>query len=116
MTTLYGIPHCSTVKKARNWLESHQINYQFHDFRKQGLRKEKLQQWFTQCEWTRLLNKRSTSWKQLTDEQKQTLDKDMAFQLMLENPTLIKRPVLEYKTHTDVGFKELDWKHIFAID
>lgn len=105
MITLYGIKNCDTVKKARTWLDQHNISYRFHDFRTDGLDNELLTQLEQQAGWENLLNKRSTSWRQLTDQQKDNIDKNSALQLMLEIPTLIKRPVLKIDTDLLIGFK-----------
>jgi arsenate reductase len=114
MTTLCGIKNCDTVKKARAWLEAHHVEYRFHDFRSEGLAAEKLQQWQKSCGWETLLNRRGTSWRQLSQEVKQTIDESSALALMLENPTLIKRPVLEMDDGSvHVGFKAENYEKLF---
>jgi len=105
MYTLYGIKQCDTVKKARNWLNQHNIDYQFHDFRTDGLDLALLESFEQALGYETLLNKRSTSWRQLADEQKKDLDKNKALKLMLETPTLIKRPVLDTGNQFIIGFK-----------
>lgn len=105
MTTLYGISNCNTVKKAKDWLEENNITYQFHDFRKQGLTVELLDSFDAVVGWEKLLNKQSTSWRKLSDEQKSNLSKQTALQYMLETPTLIKRPVLVSAEKMIIGFK-----------
>jgi len=105
MYTLYGIPNCNTVKEARDWLEQHQIAYQFHDFRKQGLTRELLEFFEAQVGWEILLNKQSASWRQLTAEQQAGICLETALEYMLATPTLIKRPVLDTGTKLIVGFK-----------
>ena len=107
---LYGIPNCDTVKKARKWLEQHNVDYVFHDFRKDGLSEKNLKDWFKAVDWEQLLNKRSTSWRNLADNQKQGLTKASASKLMLANPTLIKRPVLVSGKQVLVGFNAADYK------
>lgn len=107
---LYGIPNCDTVKKARKWLEQQQIDYQFHDFRQQGLTPETVQQWCEQLGWEALLNKRSTSWRALDEADKTDLDANKAMALMLAQPTLIKRPVLNINGQYQVGFKDADYQ------
>jgi arsenate reductase (glutaredoxin) len=103
---LFGIKNCDTVKKALKHLEAHGHSVEFHDFRKDGLSKEQLTAWLDKISWQQLLNSRSTSYRQLSDEQKQDLDQTKALALMLENPTLIKRPVLEVdQQQLLVGFK-----------
>ena len=106
MYTLYGIKNCDTVKKARKWLESNDVNYQFHDFRVDGLTAEMIEQWFTAVGWEKLLNKRSTTWRQLDDAQKENINEQSAASLLLNNPTLIKRPVLDNEITILVGFSE----------
>jgi arsenate reductase len=104
MYTLYGIKNCDTVKKARKWLENHAIDYQFHDFRTDGLTPEIINNWFEAVDWESLVNRRSTSWRQLNDSRKEGLNQQSAATLLLENPTLIKRPVLDTGREILVGF------------
>ncbi len=113
MTTLYGIKNCDTVRKARKWLELEGFDYSFHDFRVDGLDKKDLHAWVKDVGWEVLLNKRSTTWKQLSDKDKETVDEGKAITLMLANPTLIKRPVLTYKKKIHVGFKPAEYKALF---
>lgn len=103
--TLYGIKNCDTVKKARNWLDQNNIAYQFHDFRTDGLTPELLQHFADHLDWNQLLNRSSTSWRQLSTEQQSDLTLDNAMQLMLTTPTLIKRPILESGDLLILGFK-----------
>ncbi|WP_366945040.1 ArsC family reductase [Methylobacter sp.] len=103
--TLYGIKNCDTVKKARNWLDQNGISYRFHDFRTDGLTPELLQHFADHLDWTKLLNRSSTSWRQLSAEQQSDLTQEKALQLMLTTPTLIKRPVLESGDKLMLGFK-----------
>ena len=109
MTTVYGIKNCDTVKKAIKWLDSNNISYQFHDLRQDGISKADLQQWIKSVDWEVLLNKRSTTWRQLAEKDKTDLDANKAITLMLANPTLIKRPVITKGKITLVGFKEADY-------
>jgi Spx/MgsR family transcriptional regulator len=103
--TLYGIPNCDTVKKARVWLEGHSVAHDFHDYRVQGLEPERLQQWIGKLGWEVLLNKASATFRALPDSDKQGLDADKAKALMLAHPTMIKRPVLDLGDRLLVGFK-----------
>ncbi|MCF6250890.1 MAG: ArsC family reductase [Methylococcaceae bacterium] len=105
MHTLYGISNCNTVKKAKDWLEANHIEYQFHDYRKQGLTADLLASFEAALGWEKLLNKQSTSWRKLNDEQKSNVSKQTALQYMLETPTLIKRPVLDTGEKMIIGFK-----------
>lgn len=103
--TLYGIKNCDTIKKARNWLEQHCIDYRFHDYREDGLTPELLKSFLARSDWQTLLNQRSTSWRQLDAAKKNNLDENKALALMLETPALIKRPVLENGDKLIIGFK-----------
>ena len=105
MYTLYGISNCNTVKKAKDWLDDHNIEYQFHDYRKQGLDVDLLNSFEVALGWEKLLNKQSTSWRKLNDDQKNNISKQTALQYMLDTPTLIKRPVLDTGKKMIVGFK-----------
>jgi len=111
---LYGIKNCDTVRKARRCLEANNVDFQFHDFRADGLDKETIDDWLKSVSWETLLNKRSTSWKQLDDVRKEQLDQSIAIELMLANPTLIKRPVFSDSSGCKVGFKEADYAAYFA--
>ncbi|MGB1237396.1 MAG: ArsC family reductase [Pseudomonadales bacterium] len=111
--TLYGIKNCDSVKKARKWLESQQIDYQFHDFREQGLDRALLDTMLQSLEWKALLNTRSTTWRQLDAQQKDNIDRDSAIALMLEQPTLIKRPVTLLGERAQVGFKADAFSQLF---
>ena len=104
MHTLYGIKNCDTVKKARKWLDQNGIAYQFHDFRTDGLTPELLQHFADGLDWTKLLNRSSTSWRQLSAEQQSELTPEKAMQLMLATPTLIKRPILDTGDQLIIGF------------
>lgn len=114
MTTLYGIPNCDTLKKAKKWLESHQIDYQFHDYRKDGLDR----QWLTNTEakvgWESMLNKRGTTFQKLPDEQKIDINREAALALMLEFPAMIKRPILINEGRYYVGFNADNYTKVFA--
>ncbi len=111
MVTLYGISNCNTVKKAKDWLENHTIDYQFHDYRKQGLTADLLDSFETALGWEKLLNKQSTSWRKLNDDQKANVSKQSALQYMLDTPTLIKRPVLDTGNKMIVGFKAENYQN-----
>lgn len=104
MLILYGIPNCDSVKKARRWLESENKAYNFHDFRKDGLRLEQLRHFVQHQSWENLLNRRSSTWNQLSDPEKANLCESSALELMLKYPTLIKRPVLDTGTQILIGF------------
>lgn len=105
MIVLYGIKNCDTCKKARVWLENNGIEYQFHDFRIDGLTQAQLRTFADKLGWQVLLNKTSTSWRQLSSDQQAELSEAKVLQLMLELPTLIKRPLLDTGKDLVVGFK-----------
>ena len=110
MTTLYGIPNCDTVKKARNWLDEHNVDYQFHDFRKDGLSQSTIENWLEELAWDKVVNKRSTTWRSLSEETKSAMNSSLAVQEILKQTTLVKRPVLESGDILLIGFNEATWK------
>src|SRR5690349_772939 len=102
---LYGIPNCDTMKKARTWLDRHDIGYQFHDYKVEGADRAKLSAWAKRVGWETLLNRAGTTFRKLADEAKENLDERKAIALMLEQPAMIKRPVLVSGQTLLVGFK-----------
>ncbi len=116
MTTIYGIKNCDTVRKARKWLEAHAVDYTFHDVRSDGLDKKDLSAWVKSVGWEALLNRRGTTWRQLPDEDKAAINEANAIQLMLAQPTLIKRPVLAHNKSIHVGFKPADYEAVFNLN
>ena len=111
---LYGIKNCDTVKKARRWLDANGVNFQFHDFRVDGLDQATVESWLETVSWETLLNKRGTTWRKLDDPRKEQLDQTIAIELMLANPTLIKRPVITNNSDCMVGFKEAEYTAYFG--
>lgn len=105
MVTIYGIPNCDTMKKARTWLEGQGLAYDFHDYKKVGISAEKLDAWADAVGWEVLLNKAGTTFRKLPDSDKAGIDRAKAIALMVEQPSLIKRPVLEHPGGVLVGFK-----------
>ncbi len=105
MITLYGIKNCDTVKKARKWLDDNKVDYVFHDFREDGMSSVPLADWLSEFGWEQVLNRRSTSWRELSDTEKNALDNASAETLANETPTLIKRPVMTNGGDTLFGFK-----------
>ena len=105
MTTLYGIPNCDTVKKARTWLAEHDIPYAFHNYKKAGVDAAALRGWVDRLGWDVLLNRAGTTFRALPDADKADLDADKAIAIMLVNPSTIKRPVLESGGVLLAGFK-----------
>ena len=104
MHTLYGIKNCDTVKKARQWLDQNGIAYQFHDFRADGLTLAQLNEFTARADWNTLINRSSTSWRQLDAGQQSDLTLEKATALMLNTPTLIKRPILDIGDKLMIGF------------
>ncbi|MFO1390261.1 ArsC family reductase [Cellvibrio sp.] len=113
MTTLYGIKNCDTVKKARDWLAKNNIEYRFHDFRADGLDKDQVKSWIAEIGLESLVNKRSTTWKELDESTKANFTEKSAVAIILKNPTLIKRPLLETGTKKQLGFKDAEYAKIF---
>jgi len=113
MITVYGIKNCDTVKKACNWLSKNKVDFQFHDLRKDGLTQSKIKQWASKVDWELLLNRRGTTWRKLTDNEKNSINKTNAIKLMAEQPTLIKRPVIEHNKKVLIGFSEEIYKQTF---
>lgn len=112
--TLYGIANCDTIKKAKSWLTSHDIEFHFHDYRKQGLDPTLLQQWVNESGWETLLNKRGSTWRSLSDKVKNGLDNESAIAVMLDHPTIIKRPLLVKGNKRHVGFSDANYSQIFG--
>ena len=102
---IYGIKNCDTMKKARAWLEGHGIGYDFHDYRVEGLDRRLLERWCDELGWETLLNKSSTTFRALPEADRQNIDRDKAIKLMLAEPTMIKRPVLDADGKLMAGFK-----------
>lgn len=112
--TLYGITTCDTVRKARNWLDAKRIAYAFHDFRAEGLERAKVESWMDALGWEAVLNRQSTSFKALSPADQAGIDRAKAIGLILANPTMVKRPVLERPGGVMVGFKPERYAEVFA--
>ena len=110
---LYGISNCDTIKKARRWLQDRDIDYEFHDYRKQGLESDLLDQLIGGLGWEAMLNRRGTTWRALPDTIKDNIDQAGAMQAMLDNPALIKRPILAHSGNLHLGFSESQYEEIF---
>ncbi|RJG06215.1 ArsC family reductase [Noviherbaspirillum cavernae] len=112
--TLYGIPNCDTVKKARTWLDANGVDYAFHDFKKAGLDSDTIKGWLADVAWDVLVNRKGTTWRALSDDRKASVvDARSATELMLESPSVIKRPVLSHDSGTHVGFSADTYQQIF---
>ena len=115
MYTLYAIPNCDTVKKARAWLAEHGIAYQFHDYKKQGISPEIINQWLTQKPWEELVNRAGMTWKQLPDTEKPT-NAEEAITLMMAKPSVIRRPLIEANGQiVALGFNVDQYKETFSV-
>ena len=113
-TTIYGIKNCDTIKKARKWLDENGVEYEYHDFRSDGIDHSLINEWLKQLDWESLLNTRGTTWRKLDDDEKNSINRTKAIALMLEQPAIIKRPVLSHKKKLHIGFKEADYAAIFS--
>jgi arsenate reductase len=113
-TTIYGIKACDTMKKARTWLDEHGVQYQFHDYKVSGIDREHLEAWCKQAGWETVLNRAGTTFRKLPDDKKVDLNERKAIALMLEQPSMIKRPVLEKGARLLIGFKPADYQVAFG--
>lgn len=113
MITLYGIRNCDTVKRARKWLESRGIEHRFHDFREDGLDRARVECWLRELGWEKLVNRRSTSWKQLDAATREGMDDEATLEAILAQPTLIKRPLLEIGDEYHSGFSPAHYAELF---
>lgn len=109
MIDLYGIPNCDTVKKARTWLDANGVAYAFHDYKKEGADPARLAKWAGTVGWEPLLNRAGTTFRKLDDADKANIDAAKALALMAAHPSLIKRPVVDYRGGVLVGFKPETW-------
>ena len=107
--TLYGIPNCDTVKKARTWLDRHGIAYTFHDYKKQGVDRAQLARWIDRAGWEKVLNRAGTTFRKLPEADKTGIDAAKAAALMAVHPSAIKRPIVEHGHGLLVGFNEAEW-------
>ena len=114
MLTVYGIPNCDTVKKARVWLDAHGRAYAFHDYKKAGIEAEQLRAWARDVGWQTLLNRAGTTFRQLPDADKAGIDEAKAIELMVAQPSMIKRPVVTGGERLIVGFKPAEWEEVFG--
>jgi arsenate reductase (glutaredoxin) len=103
--TIYGIKNCDTMKKARDWLDARGVAYAFHDYKASGIDKPRLEAWAKQVGWEVLLNRAGTTFRKLPDKDREGLDQGRALSLMLDQPAMIKRPVLDLGSRLLVGFK-----------
>lgn len=114
--TIYGIRNCDTMKKARTWLESHGIAYEFHDYKKAGIDRARLEAWSKKVGWEKLLNRAGTTFRKLPDKDKKNVDEKKAIALMAAQPSLIKRPVLDLgRGKLLVGFERDIYAEAFTL-
>lgn len=114
MISIYGLKNCDTCRKALKWLEGEGIEYEFKDIRTNGFTNQQLENWVKAAGWETLLNRRGTTWRRLSDAEKNGVDEEVAKDLMRDQPTLIKRPVFETRTGIVVGFKQTEMEAIKA--
>ena len=112
--TIYGLAACDTTRAARKWLEAKKIAYTFHDVREDGLTKPLVESWFKQLGWEKVLNKASTTWRELPEKEKARVDEKKAAALLIAHPTLVKRPVLDRGGKLSLGFKPLAYEELFG--
>lgn len=110
---IFGIPNCDTMKKARAWLKEHDVEYEFHDYKKAGIDEDTLRQWISVTGWETLLNRRGTTWRKVPEDVKDSINETVAIELMLDNPSIIKRPVLTTGDRIEVGFKPEQYAEVF---
>lgn len=110
---IYGIKNCDTMKKAVRWLDEHGVGYAFHDYKKDGVTRASLERWCHAVGWEKLLNRAGTTFRKLPDTAREVLDQEKAIALMLTQPSMIKRPVLESGDTIEIGFKPEQYAEIF---
>lgn len=114
---MYGIPNCNSVKKAKDWLNAKELQFDFYDYKKHGISEEKLNDWLTQAPWDKFVNKAGTTWRGLPQAEKdQVVDAESAKQLILNKHSVIKRPIIENNKGkiVTIGYNDSDYEHIFA--
>ncbi|WP_421134290.1 ArsC family reductase [Alteromonas sp. A079] len=113
-TTLYGIPNCDTIKKAKKWLNDNNVEFVFHDYRKDGISSSFLEQAESSLGWELMLNKRGTTFRQLDESDKANLDREKALALLAQQPAMIKRPITLHNNTFHIGFKPAQFEEIFC--
>ncbi|NCC27286.1 MAG: ArsC family reductase [Gammaproteobacteria bacterium] len=114
MVALYGIPNCDTMKKARAWLHAHGVDYRFHDYKREGLDEIRLRAWVAELGWEALVNRRGTTWRKLPEDVREGMDSEAAIRIMLETPSIIRRPVLDTGEVRHAGFSETDYERLLG--
>lgn len=113
MVDIYGIKNCDTMKKAFRWLDDNKIEYRFHDYKKEGVEETLAKQWLEQLGWEEIINKRGTTWRKLDEETKAAMNNELALKTIMEQPSMIKRPLLIKNNEITLGFKEPDYQAAF---
>lgn len=113
-TTIYGIKNCDTMKKAFKWLEANDVDFTFHDYKKQGIDESVLRDAVKQHGWDSVINRRGTTWRKLPDDVKEAMDDGTALRVAEDNPSIIKRPLLVYQGNIALGFKDAEYAEIFG--
>lgn len=113
-TTLYGIRNCDTMKKARTWLDGHAVEYRFHDYKTEGIDRANLSGWCAALGWEAVLNRAGTTFRKLPDAERENLDREKAIALMLANPSMIKRPILDRDGALTAGFRPEIYETLFG--
>ncbi|ASK34124.1 ArsC family reductase [Alcanivorax sp. N3-2A] len=111
-TTIYGIKNCDTMKKAMTWLDAQGVDYRFHDYKKEGVPEARLREWLATLGWETVINRRGTTWRKLDATLRDNMDGEQALAVAMDNPSIIKRPILETGTALRAGFNEQDWKQL----
>lgn len=114
VVTIYGIRNCDTMKKAFAWLDGRSVAYAFHDYRKNGVERSDVERWCAAAGWEKVLNRAGTTFRKLPDEEKADLDQAKAIALMLAQPSMIKRPVLDIDGAIEIGFKPERYEALFS--
>ncbi len=109
---MYGIPNCDTIKKAKTFLDSNKLSYEFHDYKKQGVDAELLKQWCNTFGYENVLNRRGTTWRKLDEETKTSINQETAILLMQELPSMIKRPILDTGKKLILGFDQSEYESL----
>lgn len=115
MITLHGIPNCDTIRKTRKWLSEHDLEYTFHDYRKDGVPKTALKNWCSELGWETVLNRRGTTWRKLDEKTKSSINQAQALKLMFKYPAMIKRPILVDGDTLILGFKAENYAEHFNV-
>ncbi len=111
---MYGIPNCNTIKKARSWLEDNGIEYEFHDYKKNGTDENQLTAWVKEFGWNQIVNTRGMTWRKLDEDTKANMNETEAVKIMMDKSSIIKRPLLDLGDHRILGFDEAAYEQEFS--